>query len=150
MVECIVAMPTQLFYSTGIPVSLWILNKDKKRKGKTLFIDARDMGEMVTRAHRDLKEEEILEIADIYKDFVNGELEEEKGYSAEANLDEIEKHDYVLTPGRYVGIEEEEDDGIPFEEKMETLTSELSDLFQEGNELEEEIRERLKVIGYDI
>lgn len=150
LVECIIAMPTQLFYSTGIPVSLWILNKDKKRKGKTLFIDARDMGEMVTRAHRDLKEEEILEISGTYKDFVNGELEEEQGYSAEANLEEIEKHDYVLTPGRYVGIEEEEDDGIPFEEKMEGLTSELSDLFQEGNELEEEIRERFKVIGYEI
>src|SRR5699024_5725361 len=92
LVECIVAMPTQLFYSTGIPVSLWILNKDKKQKGKTLFIDARNMGEMVTRAHRQLKTEEIDKIADTYKDFVNGQLEEVEGYSAIATLKEIEKN----------------------------------------------------------
>jgi len=150
LVECIIAMPTQLFYSTGIPVSIWILNRDKKQKGKTLFIDARNMGEMVTRAHRDLKEEEINQISDTYKDFVMGELDEIQGYCAQASLEEIEKHDYVLTPGRYVGIEEEEDDGIPFEEKMESLTMELSVLFEEGNKLENEIRERLKVIGYDV
>ncbi len=150
LVECIIAMPTQLFYSTGIPVSLWILNKDKKQKGKTLFIDARNMGEMVTRAHRDLREEEITNISDAYKDFVRGELEEIQGYSAVATLEDIEKHDYVLTPGRYVGIEEEEDDGISFEEKMEDLTSELTELFEEENKLQDEIRERLKVIGYEI
>lgn len=150
LVECIVAMPSQLFYSTGIPVSLWILNKNKKQKGKTLFIDARNMGEMVTRAHRQLRDEDIRKIADTYKDFVNGELEEVQGYSAIASIEDIEKHDYVLTPGRYVGIEEEEDDGIPFEEKMEGLTTELSSLFEESHKLEEEIRERLKVIGYDI
>lgn len=150
LVECIIAMPTQLFYSTGIPVSLWILNKNKQQKGKTLFIDARNMGEMVTRAHRDLKEEEINKIADTYKDFVNGKLEEIKGYSAKVSLEEIEKHDCILTPGRYVGIEEEEDDGIPFEEKMEELTKELSGLFKESHRLEDEIRERLKVIGYEV
>lgn len=150
LVECIVAMPTQLFYSTGIPVSLWILNKDKKQEGKTLFIDARNMGEMVTRAHRELREEEIVKIADTYRDFVNGKLEEVQGYCAEATIEEIAKHDYVLTPGRYVGIEEEKDDGEPFEEKMERLTTELSGLFEESHKLEDEIRERLKVIGYDI
>jgi len=150
LVECIVAMPTQLFYSTGIPVSLWILNKDKKQEGKTLFIDARNMGEMVTRAHRELREEEIVKIADTYRDFVNGKLEEVQGYCAEATIEEIAKHDYVLTPGRYVGIEEEKDDGEPFEEKMERLTTELSSLFEESHKLEDEIRERLKVIGYDI
>ncbi len=150
LVECIVAMPDKLFYSTGIPVSLWILNKNKKQKGKTLFIDARNMGEMVTRAHRQLREEEIMKIADTYKDFVNGNLEEAQGYSAIATTEEISKHDYILTPGRYVGIEEEEDDGEPFEEKMERLTMELSNLFEESHRLEDEIRERLKVIGYDI
>jgi type I restriction enzyme M protein len=150
LVECIVAMPTQLFYSTGIPVSLWILNRDKKQKSKTLFIDARNMGQMVTRAHRDLREEEITKIADTYKDFVSGDLEEVQGYCAEATIEDIAKHDYVLTPGRYVGIEEEEDDGVPFEEKMEGLTSELSNLFKESSKLEDEIRQRLKVIGYDI
>lgn len=150
LVECIVAMPDKLFYSTGIPVSLWILNKNKKQKGKTLFIDARNMGEMVTRAHRQLREEEIMKIANTYKAFVNGDLEEVQGYSATATTEEIAKHDYILTPGRYVGIEEEEDDGEPFEEKMERLTMELSSLFEESHKLENEIRERLKVIGYDI
>jgi type I restriction enzyme M protein len=150
LVECIIAMPTQLFYSTGIPVSLWILNKAKKQKGKTLFIDARNMGEMVTRAHRQLTDEEITKIADTYKAFVNGNLEEVQGYSKAATIEEIAEHDYILTPGRYVGIEEEEDDGIPFEEKMESLTTELSSLFEESHKLEDEIRERLKVIGYDI
>ena len=150
LVECIVAMPDKLFYSTGIPVSLWILNRAKKQERKTLFIDARNMGEMVTRAHRQLREEEIMKIADTYKDFVNGNLEEVQGYSAAATTEEIAKHDYILTPGRYVGIEEEEDDGEPFEEKMERLTMELSSLFEESHRLEDEIRERLKVIGYDI
>lgn len=150
LVECIVAMPDKLFYSTGIPVSLWILNRAKKQEGKTLFIDARNMGEMVTRAHRQLREEEIMKIADTYKAFVNGNLEEVQGYSAAATTEEISKHDYILTPGRYVGIEEEEDDGEPFEEKMERLTMELSSLFEESHKLENEIRERLKVIGYDI
>lgn len=150
LVECIVAMPDKLFYSTGIPVSLWILNRAKKQERKTLFIDARNMGEMVTRAHRQLREEEIMKIADTYKDFVNGNLEEVQGYSAAATTEEIAKHDYILTPGRYVGIEEEEDDGEPFEEKMERLTMELSSLFEESHRLEDEIRERLKVIGYEI
>lgn len=150
LVETIIAMPTQLFYSTGIPVSLWILNKNKKNKGKTLFIDARNMGVMVTRAHRDLEDEEILQIAQTYKDFTNGELEAVKGYSAQADLAEIEKNDFILTPGRYVGIEDEEDDGIPFEEKMAELTDELSNLFKEGRNLEEEIKARLKVLGYEI
>ena len=150
LVECIIAMPTQLFYSTGIPVSIWILNKDKKQKGKTLFIDAGDMGEMVTRAHRDLREEEIMKIADTYKDFVKGTIEGIEGYSAVADIEEIAEYDYILIPGRYVGIEVEEDDGIPFEEKMGDLTTELSGLFEEGSKLEREIRERLKVIGYEI
>ena len=150
LVECIVAMPAQLFYSTGIPVSIWILNKDKKRENETLFIDARNMGEMVTRANRELKSDEIDKIAQTYKYFIEGRLEEEKGYCAVAKTEVIAEHDYVLTPGRYVGIEEEEDDGILFKEKMEDLKEELSELFDESHRLEEEIRERLKVIGYDI
>lgn len=150
LVESIIAMPAQLFYSTGIPVSLWILNKDKKQKGKTLFIDARNMGDMVTRAHRELKEEDINKIANTYKDFVNDELNETKGYSASATIEEIKENDYILTPGRYVGIEAIEDDGIPFEEKMEDLTLELSELFQESHELEDEIRDGMQVIGYEL
>lgn len=150
LVECIVAMPAQLFYSTQIPVSLWFISKQKKQPGKTLFIDARNMGKMVTRSLKELTEEEIKKLADTHKAFETGTLEEEKGFCAIATIEEIAKHDYILTPGRYVGIEEEEDDGEPFEEKMARLTSELTDLFKESDELEKEIRDRLGAIGYEV
>lgn len=150
LVECIVAMPTQLFYTTQIPVSLWFLNKQKKQKGKTLFIDARKMGSMVTRKLRELTEEDIKKIADTYSSFVDGKLENEKGYCAVVDTEEIAKQDYILTPGRYVGIEEQEDDGEPFEEKMARLTSELAEMFEKSHELEAEIRKNLEAIGYEI
>jgi type I restriction enzyme M protein len=150
LVDCIVAMPPQLFYSTQIPVSLWFINKRKKQPGKTLFIDARKMGNMVTRSLRELTDEEIKKLADTHKAFEAGTLEEEKGFCAIATTEKIAEHDYILTPGRYVGIEEEEDDGEPFEEKMVRLTSELSTLFAESAELEEEIRIRLGAIGYEV
>lgn len=150
LVECIIAMPDRLFYSTGISVSLWILNKDKKQKGKTLFIDCRNMGQMIDRAHRDLTEEDIQKIAGTYKDFVKGEDVEELGYAHVVGLDELEENSFVLTPGRYVGIEEGEEDDEPFDEKMERLTSELGDLFKESDDLEELIRENLGAIGYGI
>ena len=150
LVECIVAMPTQLFYTTQIPVSLWFLNKQKKQTGKTLFIDARKMGTMVSRKLRELTDDDIAKIADTYTAFVDGTLEDVKGFCAVADLDEIEKQDYILTPGRYVGIEEQEDDGEPFDEKMKRLTSELSELFEQSHELEDEIRKNLGAIGYDI
>ena len=150
LVECIVAMPTQLFYTTQIPVSLWFLNKQKKQSGKTLFIDARKMGTMVSRKLRELTDEDIQKIADAYTAFVDGTLEDVKGFCAVADIAEIEKQDFILTPGRYVGIEEQEDDGEPFEEKMTRLTSELSELFDKSHELENEIRRKLRAIGYDI
>lgn len=150
LVECIIAMPTQLFYTTQIPVSLWFLSKDKKQKGKTLFIDARKMGTMVTRKLRELTDEDIQKIADTYNAFVNGTLENVKGFCAGVTTEEIAKQDYILTPGRYVGIEEQKEDDEPFEEKMTRLTSELSELFARSHELEDEIRNRLGAIGYDI
>lgn len=150
LVDCIVAMPTQLFYTTQIPVSLWFLSKDKKQKGKTLFIDARKMGTMVTRKLRELTDEDIQKIADTYNAFADGTLEDAKGFCAVVSTDEIAKQDYILTPGRYVGIEEQEDDGEPFEEKMARLTSELSDMFTRSHELEDEIRRKLEAIGYEI
>ena len=150
LVDCIVAMPSQLFYTTQIPVSLWFLAKNKKQKGKTLFIDARKMGTMVTRKLRELTDEDIHKLAETYNAFVDGTLEEVKGFCAVANTEEIAKQDYILTPGRYVGIEEQEDDGEPFEEKMARLTTELSQLFQKSHELEAEIKERLGAIGYEI
>lgn len=150
LVECIVAMPTQLFYTTQIPVSLWFINKQKKQPRKILFIDARKMGTMVSRKLRELTDEDIQKIAGTYQKFANGTLEEVKGFCAAVDLDEVAKHDYILTPGRYVGIEEQLDDGEPFEEKMGRLTAELSELFDKSHELEKEIREKLGAIGYEI
>ncbi|MGF3183375.1 N-6 DNA methylase [Facklamia sp. P12934] len=150
LVEAVIAMPDKLFYSTGIPVSLWIINKDKKQKGKTIFFDARSLGTMVTRAHRELSEDDIEKISSAYDKFVDGDEVELQGSIHVADLEEIKGNNFVLTPGRYVGIEEEEDDGVPFEEKMETLTSELSDLLKESHRLEEEIRKQLGGIGFGV
>lgn len=151
LIEGIIAMPTQLFYSVTIPVTLWFISKNKKQKGKTLFIDARKMGHMVDRKHRDFDDvEDIQKLADTFTAFQNGTLEDVKGFCAAVSTEEIAKQDYILTPGRYVGIEEQEDDGEPFEEKMTKLTSELSDMFKKSHELEEEIREKLYKIGYKI
>ena len=142
-------MPTQLFYSVTIPVTLWFITKGKKQKGKTLFIDARKMGHMVDRKHRDFDEEDIQKLADTFEKFQAGELEDVKGFCAVATLQDIEKQDCILTPGRYVGIEEVEDDGEPFEEKMARLTKELGELFERSHELEGEIRRKLGAIGYE-
>ena len=150
LVDCIVAMPTQLFYTTQIPVSLWFLSKNKKQKDKTLFIDARKLGTMVTRKNRELTDGDIQKIADTYNAYAAGTLADVKGFCAVATTEEIAKQDYILTPGRYVGIEEQEDDGEPFEEKMARLTGELSELFQKSHELEEEIRKNLGAIGYEV
>ena len=150
LVECIVAMPTQLFYTTQIPVSLWFLAKNKKQRGKTLFIDARKMGTMVTRKLRELTDEDIAKIADTYNAYAGGTLDDTKGFCAVVTTEEIAKQDYILTPGRYVGIEEQQDDGEPFEEKMARLTVELSELFDQSHKLEEEIRQKLGAIGYEL
>ena len=150
LVEGIVALPTQLFYSVTIPVTLWFISKNKKQKGKTLFIDARKMGYMVDRKHRDFTDEDIQKLSGTFTAFQDGKLEDVKGFCAIADLNEIEKQDFILTPGRYVGIEETPDDGEPFEEKMTRLTSELSDMFAKSHELEEEIRKKLGAIGYEM
>ncbi|PRT78103.1 type I restriction-modification system subunit M [Streptococcus anginosus] len=150
LIEGIIALPSNLFYSVTIPACLWFISKNKKQKGKTVFIDARNMGEMVDRKHRDFSDEDIKKLADTFEAFQNGELEDVKGFCAVVNTSEIAKQDYILTPGRYVGIAEQEDDGEPFEEKMDRLTSELSELFAKSHELEGEIRERLEAIGFEI
>lgn len=150
LIEGIVALPTQLFYSVTIPVTLWFISKNKQQKGKTLFIDARKMGYMVDRKHRDFTDEDITKISDVFAMFQEGKLEEIKGFCAVSTLEDIAEQDYILTPGRYVGIEEQEDDGEPFEEKMKRLTSELSGMFTKSHELEEKIRENLSKIGYNI
>ena len=150
LIEGIVALPTQLFYSVTIPVTLWFISKNKKQKGKTLFIDARKMGYMVDRKHRDFTFEDIKKLANTFESFQNGTLEEVKGFCAIATTEDIAKQDYILTPGRYVGIEEQEDDGEPFDDKMKRLTSELSDMFKKSRELEDEICKILGTIGYEI
>ena len=150
LVEGIIAMPTQLFYTAQIPVSLWFISRNKKQKGKTLFIDARKMGTMVNRRLREMTTEDISMIAKTFERFNNGTLEDVKGYCAAVDTSEIGKQNYILTPGRYVGIEEQEDDGEPFEEKMARLTGELSEMFKRSHELEGEIRKRLGTIGYEL
>ncbi len=148
LVEGIVAMPSQLFYTTQIPVSLWFINKDKKQKGKTLFIDARNLGTMVTRKLRELTDEDIGKISDAFDAFAEGKLEDVQGFCAVVDTEEIAKHDYILTPGRYVGIEEEENSGEQFNEIMIRLTRELTEMFAKRQDLEQEIRKHLSDIGF--
>ena len=158
LVDAIVALPDKLFYSVSIPVCLWILNRNKvsnpkfrNRENEILFIDATKLGEMVDRKHRELSNEDIKKIADTYHNYrnVNGSYEDIKGFCKVAKLEEVKENDYILTPGRYVGIEDVEDDGVPFDEKMKVITSELDELFKESRNLEDEIRRNLGGIGYE-
>ena len=153
LVDCMVALPPQLFYNTQIPACLWFLNKAKPahRKGETLFIDARRMGYMIDRTLRDLSEEDIERIAGTYHLWRvgNEEYQDEAGFCKSATLEEIAGHGYVLTPGRYVGAPDVEDDGEPFEEKMDRLTSTLREQFAESERLEAIIKENLSKLGYD-
>ena len=160
LVDCIIALPSQLFYNTMIPACLWFVNRDKKdnsfknRENKILFIDARDMGKMIDRRHRALIDEEIKKIVNTYHAWRGekgaGKYEDVPGFCKSATIEEIRKHNHILTPGRYVGFAEEEDDGEPFEDKMKRLTSELKKQFEESKKLDEEIKKNLKEIGYGI
>ena len=151
LVDCILSMPTNLFYTVTVPCSIWIINRNKKQKGKTLFIDARNKGTMVTRKLREFSDEEILGIAGTYHKYQNSDnYEDIAGYCKSATLDEIRENNYILTPGRYVGTPPEEDDGIPFEEKVKILTSELSEQMKESQKLDEEIKDILGKLGYGI
>ncbi|CAG4902337.1 class I SAM-dependent DNA methyltransferase [Acidithrix sp. C25] len=154
LVDCIVAMPDKLFFNTGIPVCLWFVSKDRhgnghrKRQGEVLFIDARKLGVMESRRLRVLDDEDIGKIAGTYHAWRNHEAgyKDLPGFARAASLDEIKHHDFVLTPGRYVGAEEAEADAEPLEEKIERLKKELFAEFEEGRRLEEVIRERLGVV----
>ncbi len=149
LIEGIVALPPQLFYSVTIPVTLWFITKGKKQAGKTVFIDARKMGYMVDRKHRDFTDEDIRKISDTFASYQNGTLQDVKGFCAVKTTQDIAEQDYILTPGRYVGIEEQEEDGEPFEQKMARLTSELVEEFETSHELEEKIRANLRALGYE-
>ncbi|BCX80587.1 type I restriction enzyme M protein [Methylomarinovum caldicuralii] len=159
LVDCIIALPGQLFYTTQIPVCLWFLARNKKadpkrgyrdRSGETLFIDARRMGQLVDRVHRELTAEDIDTIAGVYHAWRSegGEYEDKPGWWQSATLEDIKGHGYVLTPGRYVGAEEQEDDGVPFEEKMAELTAQLYEQFAKSDALEATIKKNLEVLGY--
>ena len=157
LVDCIVAMPPQLFYTTPIPVSIWFFNKAKTQPGHTLFIDARNLGTMVTRKLRELtdcdepdRQGDIQRIADTYRAYAEGRLSAEQGFCAVATTEEIAAQDFILTPGRYVGIAAQAEDSEPFAAKMARLTGELSELFAESHALEAEIRRQLESIGYKL
>jgi len=164
LVDCMVALPTQLFYNAMIPACLWFLARDRSgggdplgrprrdRRNEILFIDARKMGTMISRRHRKLTDEDIRKIAGTYNAWRNpgGSFEAIKGFCDAAPIDEVRANNYVLTPGRYVGAEDVEDDGIPFEEKMRELTGKLVEQFAESARLEKLIKEKLKEVGYGI
>ena len=152
LVECIVALPKQLFYNTGIPACIWFLRREKSNHSKeVLFIDASEMGYMKDRVHRDLSDEDIAKIRDTYHNWRKGkDYQNVKGFCKSATLEKIQKHTYVLTPGRYVGIEDEEDDGIPFEVKMADLTVTLKKQMEKEEELNKEIAEQLAKIGIEL
>jgi type I restriction enzyme M protein len=165
LVDCMIALPGQLFYTTQIPVCLWFISKNKKavdasedfakrrnRQGETLFIDAREMGSMVSRVNKELTVEDIAHIAQTYHAWrgedKDGAYEDIAGYCKSATLDDIKANDYVLTPGRYVGAADIADDGIPFETKMAELSQTLYRQMAEGEELDKAIRQNLEVLGY--
>jgi type I restriction enzyme M protein len=158
LVDCIVALPDKLFYTTQIPASLWFVSRDRydhkfrNRHDEILFIDARKMGTMTDRRHRELTEEELKQITDTYHNWrnKNGKYEDVKGFCKAAKIEEVEKNGYVLTPGRYVGTDFEMEDDEVFEEKMARLTKELSEQFKKSKELEVKIKENLKKVGFEI
>ena len=163
LVDCMVALPGQLFYNTMIPACLWFIARYKKnhkfrdRSGETLFIDARNMGIMVDRRHRELTVEDMKKISDTYHawrgELMDGQKTEYKdipGFCKAVKLDEIRKQGHILTPGRYVGAEEEEDDGEEFEQKMHRLVAELGEQMKEGKTLDEQIKNTLEKMGYDM
>ncbi|TID28686.1 restriction endonuclease HindVIIP subunit M, partial [Avibacterium paragallinarum] len=148
LIEAMVALPGQLFTNTQIPACIWLLNKAKARKGEVLFIDAREIGYMKDRTLRDFTAEDIAHLANTYHAWQKEQgYQNQAGYCYTASLEEIRQNDFVLTPGRYVGTAEQQDDGVPFAEKMQKLTALLNEQFAQGRALEEEIRKSLGILG---
>ncbi len=160
MVDCMVALPGQLFYSTQIPACLWFLARDRQRdkfrdrRGAMLFVDARKLGRMVDRTHRELTEDDLARIADTYHAWrgekAAGDYADIPGFCKSTTLEEVGKHGHVLTPGRYVGVEVPEDDREPFEQKMRRLVAELEVQQADGARLDTAIAENLKTLGFSV
>lgn len=158
LVDCIVALPSQLFYTTQIPACLWFVSRDRydhkfrNRHDEILFIDARKMGMMVTRKNRELTDSDIQKISCVYHAWrtINGKYEDVKGFCKAAKIADVEKSSFVLTPGRYVGTDYVEEDDEAFEEKMARITGELSTQFEESKKLEERIKKNIKSIGFNM
>ena len=158
LVDCIVALPKQLFYNTGIPACIWFLsrkrtgNGDRKRTGEILFINASEVGHMADRTHKEFTDEDMAMIASTYHEWRSREskYEDKKGFCKSATIEDITKHNFVLTPGRYVGIPDEVDDGIPFEKKIADLTTTLKQQMEKEEELNKEINKQLSKIGFKI
>ena len=160
MVDCIVQMPDKLFLTTGIPACIFILSRNRdgkdgvhrKRTDEILFIDARKLGQMVSRRLRIFEDADLKKITDVYHEWrnVGGQYADVEGFCKAATLEEVKANNNVLSPGRYVGTEAEEEDGVPFEVKMKQLTTKLSEQFADGEKLEKQIRENLKSIGFEI
>ena len=154
-VDCMVALPSQLFYNTGIPACLWFVSRDKtngnfrNRSGEILFIDAGKMGVMADRTHRELVYEDVARIADTYHAWrgEGGEYEDILGFCKSVKHNEVRKHGHILTPGRYIGVEIEEEDPEVFANKMEKLTFELNEQFKESKKLEDDIKLILVGLG---
>ncbi|MBU6197893.1 MAG: type I restriction-modification system subunit M [Cyanobacteria bacterium REEB446] len=153
LIECIVALPKQLFYNTGIPACIWFLRRERQaRKNEILFIDASEMGYLEDRVHRVLAEEDINKISDTYHNWRKNpdNYKDIQGFCKSAQRDEVEKHGFVLTPGRFVGIKDVIDDGVPFEEKMQKLTSTLKEQFAKEEVMNAEIKKQLAKIGFSL
>jgi type I restriction enzyme M protein len=158
LVDCMVALPSQLFYNTQIPACLWFLarnrtnHKYRNRKGEILFIDARNTGALISRKNKAFTDEDISKISEVYHKWRNtdGKYEDIQGFCKSATLKEVEENNYVLTPGRYVGTEDVEDDGISFEYKVAEISQNLSAHFKESIELQERIKKNLKKVGIEL
>lgn len=151
LVECIIAMPSNLFYTVTVPCSIWIINRNKNQKGRTLFINADKLGTMVTRRLKELTESDIEKISSTYHNFQNAESYEDiKGFCKAADMEEIEDNGYSLTPSRYVGIDDSGEDNVPYEEKMQSLTNRLFERYEKSHELEHEIKKNLKELGFEV
>jgi type I restriction enzyme M protein len=152
LVDAIVTLPSQLFFNTGIPACLWFVSRERTDRKEILFIDARNMGHMINRRNRVLSEEDIAKVADTYHTWreESSKYVDVPGFCKIASLEEVKEHEYVLTPGRYVGAEEIEEDDEAFEEKMQRLTKDLGEQFEQSHELERQIKDSLKKIGYDV